>query len=70
MLPRTFKETLKRTTSRCPVCQQPAPAEVWKTTGSPAKVYLTRTCDTHGEHTACLASDDRFYWMAQGEALF
>lgn len=67
MLPRTFKETLKRTTSRCPVCQQPAPAEVWKTTGSPAKVYLTRTCDTHGEHTACLASDARFYWLAQGD---
>lgn len=67
MLPRTFKETLKRTTSRCPVCQQPAAAEVWKTIGSPAKVYLTRTCDAHGEHTACLASDARFYWLAQGD---
>ena len=67
MLPRTFKETLKRTTSRCPVCQQPAPAEVWKTTGSPSKVYLTRTCNAHGEHTACLASDARFYWLAQGD---
>jgi uncharacterized radical SAM superfamily Fe-S cluster-containing enzyme len=67
MLPRTFKESLKRTTSRCPVCQQPAPAEVWKTTGSPSKVYLTRTCDAHGENTACLASDARFYWLAQGD---
>jgi uncharacterized radical SAM superfamily Fe-S cluster-containing enzyme len=67
MLPRTFKESLKRTTSRCPVCQQPAPAEVWKTTGSPSKVYLTRTCEAHGENTACLASDARFYWLAQGD---
>ena len=43
------------------------PAEVWKTTGSPSKVYLTRTCDAHGENTACLASDARFYWLAQGD---
>lgn len=67
MLPRTFKETLKRTTSRCPVCQQPAAAEVWKTTGTPSKVYLTRTCESHGEHTACISSDARFYWLAKGD---
>lgn len=64
---RSFKESLKQTTSRCPECRQPAPAEVWKTTGTPAKVYLTRTCAVHGEHTACLASDARFYWLAKGD---
>lgn len=63
----SFKETLKRTTSRCPQCQLPAPAEVWKTKGSPAKVFLTRSCTEHGETTACISSDARFYWLAKGD---
>ena len=66
MLP-TFKETLKKTTSRCPVCKLPAPAEVWKTKGTPAKVYLSRTCAEHGESTACISSDARFHWLAKGD---
>lgn len=66
MLPK-LKESLKRTTSRCPVCQLPAPAEVWRTEGSPAKVYLSRTCEEHGESTACISSDARFYWLAKGD---
>jgi uncharacterized radical SAM superfamily Fe-S cluster-containing enzyme len=67
MLLRSFKETLKLTTSRCPLCKLPAPAEVWKTTGTPSKVYLTRTCEEHGENTTCIASDARFYWLAKGD---
>lgn len=67
MLLPAFKETLKQTTSRCPVCHRPASAEVWKTTGSPSKVYLTRTCPDHGTHDACISSDARFYWLAQGD---
>ncbi len=63
----SFKESLKQTTSRCPTCQAAVPAEVWKTTGTPAKVYLTRTCAEHGEATACIASDARFYWLAKGD---
>ncbi len=66
MLP-NFKETLKKTISRCPVCKLPAPAEVWKTKGSPAKVYLSRKCEQHGESTACISSDARFYWLAKGD---
>lgn len=62
----TFKETLKQTRSRCPQCLAEVPAEVWKTTGSPAKVYLTRRCADHGEATACISSDARFHWMATG----
>ena len=61
-----LKETLKQTTSLCPTCQAAVPAEVWKTTGTPAKVYLTRTCAEHGEATACIASDARFSWLAKG----
>ncbi len=67
MLFPTLRETLKQTTSRCPTCQTAVPAEVWKTTGAPAKVYLTRTCSEHGEATACIASDARFYWLAKGD---
>jgi 7,8-dihydro-6-hydroxymethylpterin dimethyltransferase len=62
----TLKETLKQTLSRCPTCQIEVPAEVWKTTGTPAKVYLSRSCPDHGEATACIASDARFYWLAKG----
>ena len=67
MISPTLKETLKQTTSRCPTCQAAVPAEVWKTTGTPAKVYLTRTCAEHGEATACITSDARFYWLAKGD---
>ena len=60
-------ELLKRTTSRCPVCKQACPAEVWRTGGIPAKVLLKRTCPEHGEASVCIASDARFYWLARGK---
>lgn len=66
MLYPSLRETLKQTVSRCPECLAEVPAEVWKTTGTPAKVYLTRTCAEHGEATACISSDARFHWMARG----
>lgn len=47
----TFRETLKQTTSRCPQCHIACPASVWKTTSTPSKVHLTRTCPDHGEAT-------------------
>src|SRR5882672_10775771 len=59
---------LKRTTSRCPVCHAPCPAEVWRTGGVPAKVFLKRTCAEHGEASVCIASDARFYWLAKGKS--
>ena len=59
-------ELLKRTTSRCPVCQAPCPAEVWRAGARPAKVFLKRTCPQHGEASICIASDARFYWLAKG----
>jgi 7,8-dihydro-6-hydroxymethylpterin dimethyltransferase len=60
-------ELLKHTTSRCPICQLPCPAEVWRTSGTPSKVYLKRTCPEHGEASICIASDARFYWLAKGK---
>ena len=30
------------------------------------KVYLERECPAHGSFSACLASDERFYWLALG----
>jgi 7,8-dihydro-6-hydroxymethylpterin dimethyltransferase len=59
-------ELLKRTTSRCPVCHISCPAEVWRTGARPARVLLKRVCAQHGEFSACLASDARFYWTALG----
>lgn len=55
---------LKRTTSRCPVCHAPCPASVVKREG---KVFLERECAAHGEFSACIASDSRFYWLALGD---
>ena len=69
MIPLAFttEELLKRTTSRCPQCGIPSPAEVWRVgTKQQAKVYLKRTCPEHGVASACIASDARFYWLAQG----
>src|SRR4051812_11838902 len=59
---------LKRTQSRCPVCLRPCAAEVWKVGGvKRQRVYLRKTCPEHGEAEVCIASDARFYWLAQGE---
>jgi uncharacterized radical SAM superfamily Fe-S cluster-containing enzyme len=44
------------------------PAEVWRTGASPSKVLLKRVCHEHGETSACIASDARFYWLAQGKS--
>ncbi len=60
------EELLKRTTSRCPVCHAPCPAEVWRSGGRPAKVFLKRVCPEHGAASVCIASDARFYWLAKG----
>ncbi len=68
--PRVFEmrdQLLKRTTSRCPVCHRPCPAEVWRTGGIPSKVFLKRACAEHGEASVCIASDARFYWLAKGK---
>src|SRR5215210_3662398 len=59
---------LKRTTSRCPVCREKCPAEVWRVSeGKQAKVFLKKTCAEHGQSTVCISSDARFYWLAQGD---
>ncbi|MEO1857146.1 MAG: radical SAM protein [Rubritalea sp.] len=41
-------------------------ARIWKSHGPPSKVYLSRLCPEHGDATVCIASDARFYWLAQG----
>ena len=58
---------LKRTSSRCPVCNRSCPAEVWLTGVSPGRVFLRRRCPEHGEASACIASDSRWYWLACGK---
>ena len=59
---------LKRTTSRCPVCHAACPAEVWKVGDrTKQRVLLRRTCAEHGAAEACISSDARFYWLAQGD---
>ncbi len=60
-------EILKRTTSRCPVCHTACPAEVRREEGTPARVFLDRTCPQHGAFSQCIASDARFYWLARGK---
>ncbi len=62
------EQLLKRTISRCPTCHAAAPAEVWRVeSGGKSRVMLRRRCEVHGEAEACIASDARFYWLAQGD---
>jgi uncharacterized radical SAM superfamily Fe-S cluster-containing enzyme len=49
------------------VCHAACPAEVWRTNGPNAKVFLRRTCPVHGEVETCISSDARFYWLAKGD---
>lgn len=58
---------LKKTTSRCPVCHRPCPAEVVRIGEEKAQVFLNRNCPEHGIASVCLSSDARFYWLAQGD---
>ena len=61
------EQLLKRTQSRCPVCHASVPAEVWLVGGKEKRVMLRRTCAVHGAAEACISSDARFYWLAQGD---
>ncbi len=64
---RPRSERLKQTTTRCPVCHAPIPGEVWREDGHPGRVVLRRHCPQHGTFEATLATDARFYWLAQGD---
>ncbi|HAV61812.1 MAG TPA: hypothetical protein DCY13_05555, partial [Verrucomicrobiales bacterium] len=66
-VPSRLETLLKRTTSRCPVCLQACPAEIVRIGDRHGAVYLRRTCPEHGLHSACIASDARFYWLAKGD---
>ena len=63
----TTEQLLKRTQSRCPVCHAGVPAEVWLGGAKQKRVMLRRTCADHGAAEACISSDARFYWLAQGD---
>ena len=63
----TSEQLLKRTQSRCPLCHASVPAEVWLVGGKEKRVMLRRTCAEHGAVEACISSDARFYWLAQGD---
>ena len=54
---------LKETTSRCMVCDQPAPGVVYTEEG---RVYLERNCEEHGPTRACISSDERLYFQSVG----
>ncbi|MBN8248720.1 MAG: radical SAM protein [Verrucomicrobia bacterium] len=60
-------DLLKRTTTRCPECRRAVPGEVWREGAAPGRVVLRRECPDHGAFEATLASDARFYWVAQGD---
>jgi len=64
----TSETLLKRTRTRCPICRDECPGEVWKVGGAKQqRILLRRRCPQHGELETCIASDARFYWLAQGD---
>jgi uncharacterized radical SAM superfamily Fe-S cluster-containing enzyme len=61
-------KVLKTTISRCILCHKMVPAEVIRI-GLPdgrGKIIMRRTCTDHRTKDFTIASDDRFYWLAQG----
>ncbi len=64
----TSETFLKATRTRCPICRTDCPGEVWKVGDvKQQRVFLRRRCAAHGESEICIASDARFYWLAQGD---
>lgn len=57
---------IKSTTSRCPTCHKPVPAQVVRRGYGHGQIHLHRQCPQHGETSACIASDARFYWVSMG----
>ncbi len=57
---------IKSTTSRCPQCHKAVPAEVLRRGHGHGQIHLRRRCPEHGEASACIASDARFYWVSRG----
>ena len=57
-------QLLKTTTSVCPTCLAPLPASVEERDG---RVFLTKTCPTHGLDEALLADDARLHFTAGPE---
>lgn len=55
---------LKRTRGRCPVCLDECPGVVFRRDEA---VFLRRECPAHGEIETRIATDARFYWLAQGD---
>ena len=54
---------MKTTTSRCPVCLEPIPAEVHERDG---RVIMAKTCLAHGRFEVTIANDPRFYHLSRG----
>ncbi len=59
-----METSIKETTTVCPECLKHLPGAVVERNG---QTFLTRTCPTHGEMEALLASDSALYWN-QGDA--
>lgn len=63
-----LETVLKETTSKCPVCHKPKPAQVIKVKrDGKEQVIMRRTCPCHGTFEFLLASDANFYWLAKGD---
>ncbi|MCH8316594.1 MAG: hypothetical protein IIA64_11525, partial [Planctomycetes bacterium] len=54
---------LKQTTSRCPVCLEPIPAEVHERHG---RIIMSKACPEHGHFEVTIADDPRFYHLSRG----
>ena len=54
---------IKTTTSLCPTCLTKVPARVVERDG---QVFMEKSCRSHGEDVALLASDATLYWRGAG----
>ncbi len=66
----TIETVLKKTVSRCPLCHKDTPARVVKVVkNGREQVIMRRHCRSHGMQESIIASDARFYWLAQGNPI-
>ena len=56
-----FDRLIKTTTSICPECLEKIPADVVEKDN---KVFMLKSCKSHGDFSALLASDVRHYYVA------
>ena len=56
---------VKNKRSKCNDCFEIVPAEVWRSSDNPPRIYMRKYCSKHGVTSSRLSSDAKFYFFAR-----